>query len=576
MKRKREIRGLSLKVKILTITSMIMLGMCLAISGVFYNNMYAHTVKMMKQDALNITKAAALLIDGDKFEKLCISQDADSKFYREVREKLQALNVSIENGMLYTIADLGGGDYTYIIDGSDAYVELGYKQKKSDFAEEARLTFENGKAHTSEPYYVETFSKQYISAFAPILNSKEEVVGIIEYDYEGDELEQNIKALTYLIIGIASIAILLSIVINYIALTIFFKPISTLVERIEDLAKGNLGVIIDTRKSDEIGKINKALAQTVDTLRQIIEHVQQSSKQVTQTAEGILISSTNAAIAYEDLAQSTSEISSISNEQILETKNIKIILEQLSLDINNIFSKITRANELAGETIDNTRQGLSVVQKTQSKIVNIEESINEANEVIRQLAANMGKIQGIVTTISGIAEQTNLLALNAAIEAARAGESGRGFAVVADEVRKLAEGSNVAANEIVGIIGYINSQTTIISTAINQCVEDTKEGKDATDQVGMTFDVIKTYNVDTQNKIEEIKEVASSIVTCINGITGNMDKLDNVSQIIDSNTMNLAAVTEEQMATSEGFKSMAEILSSEAGNLKETIMKFKV
>lgn len=55
-----------------------------------------------------------------------------------------------------------------------------------------------------------------------------------------------------------------------------------------------------------------------------------------------------------------------------------------------------------------------------------------------------------------------------------------------------------------------------------------------------------------------------------------MSTLGNVSQTIDMNTMNLAAVTQEQMATSEEFKSMAEVLRQEAENLQTNIMKFKV
>ncbi|MDA3730217.1 methyl-accepting chemotaxis protein [Niameybacter massiliensis] len=572
----QKLKDLSLKTKIITITSVIILAICLIISSIFYSNMYHHTVNMMATDALNIAQSATLLIDGDEFEHLSLNQNPDSPFYTQVREKLQHLNLNIGNGMLYTLANLTTDNYTYIIDGSDAYVDLGYEQTKNDFSKETQLTFETGETHTSEPYYVDTFSKYYISAFAPIFNSNKEVVGVVEYDYEGDELTANTKKLTSTIIIVTTVLILLSIGINYIILTFFFKPMRSLVESIESLAEGNLLISIDASKSDEIGKINKALYQTVHALRHMVTGIQQSATQVSQTSESILVSSTNATIAYEDLAQSTSEISSISTQQLSETKNIKSILEQLNSNINTISSKINIAHQTANETITHTTQGLDAVQTTQSKMENIEEGINHTHAIIQNLSTNMVKIQGIVTTISGIAEQTNLLALNAAIEAARAGESGKGFAVVADEVRKLAENSNVSANEIVDIIGYINSLTSTLSTAISECVDHTKEGKDATTHVLNSFDVIKHSNLDNQHKIEEIKETAMSIVTSIGIITDNMSTLGNVSQTIDMNTMNLAAVTQEQMATSEEFKSMAEVLRQEAENLQTNIMKFKV
>lgn len=568
--------SLSMKSKIILITSLIIVLSSFSMGYIFYNNMYSHTVTQLQGDALNIAKSAVTVIDGDEFEKLSKSLNGSDKFYIDTRKKLQALNNSIGKGMLYTFVSNDSDNYTYVIDGSDANTEIGYKQPKADFSEEAKKAFDTGEAQVSEMYYVESLKNHYISAFVPILNSANKVVGVVEYDYRGSDLSERTHQLTVIIILVTLALVGISIIVSYIASKIMFKPMGELVKSINTIAEGDLTSPIDTSRKDEIGKINIALSKTVDSLRDMIEKIQVSSKKVTEAAQGILESSSDSSSASEELTISTNEISSISTEQATKTQNIKDVLDKLDSDIQNIFTQINHTNKIAYKTLEDTNNGTVVIKNTKNQIDNIEGSINNVNSVITELAQSINKIQGILTTISSIADQTNLLALNAAIEAARAGEDGKGFAVVADEVRKLAVESNAAASEVVDIIGFMNEQTNNVLQAVSVSVNMTKEGKKYTDNVSDTFEVIKDSNADIESKIVEIKNSASEIVSNIGNINESMNEIDKVSKTIDTNAMNLAAVTEEQMASSEEFKAMSEFLNREAEVLNESISKFKV
>lgn len=567
--------SLSLKVKIILITSMIIMLSSSIMGWIFYNNTYLHTTKLLQEEALNIAKSANMIIDGNEFEKLSKSLNPKDPFYINTRNKLQKLNTSIGNGMLYAIVSNDSENYTYVVDGS-ATVEIGYEQKKSDFAKEVEMAFQTGKAYTSKPYYVETFKKYYISAFVPIVNASNKVVGVMEYDFEGKELSQKINELKMIILLSMVGIIVISIIINSIALKIMFRPINKLVEAINTIANGDLTLSIDTSRKDEIGNINIALSKTVASLRDMVEKIKVSCTKVTEASQGILISSSDTSKASEEVAISTNEISSISNEQVIQTQKVKDVLNKLDADIQNVFSQIKDTNKIAYKTLEDANNGTEVVKDTNKKIDQIEESIHNANLVVTDLTQNMSKIQGILTTISSIAEQTNLLALNAAIEAARAGENGRGFAVVADEVRKLAVESNTAASEIVAIITFMNEETNKVLQAITTSINRTREGKEYTDHVSNTFEIIKNSNVTIENKTVETENSASKIVSSIANINENMNEIEKVSKIIDSNTRNLASSTEEEMASAEELKVMSEVLNREAKILNGCISKFRI
>lgn len=83
--------------------------------------------------------------------------------------------------------------------------------------------------------------------------------------------------------------------------------------------------------------------------------------------------------------------------------------------------------QAAQELVDTFQGGHKLFKSTYEKIVHINQSIAD--------------IQEMAEVIAGIAEQTKMLSMNAAIEAAHAGDAGKGFAVVAEELGRLASAS---------------------------------------------------------------------------------------------------------------------------------------
>lgn len=56
----------------------------------------------------------------------------------------------------------------------------------------------------------------------------------------------------------------------------------------------------------------------------------------------------------------------------------------------------------------------------------------------------------------------------------------------------------------------------------------------------------------------------------------SVQSIEEVSSSIDTSTMSLLAITEEQFATSDEFKNMAKLLREQAKLLDDSISRFKV
>ena len=279
----------------------------------------------------------------------------------------------------------------------------------------------------------------------------------------------------------------------------------------------------------------------VDKINIISDSMENTSSEISgvveQVADGAIIQAQNTDNAVHSLNENIQEL-----RTIVENENgNKLELEEAMNKINNSYENVDSASK-------NIMNSLEKFNEVKVKGVRLEEKANDINS--------------IVSIVSGIAEQTNLLALNASIEAARAGEHGRGFAVVAESIRKLAEQSKEAVEEI--------------NSNLKQFVSEIKS---LVDNIGIQYNALanETNNLGVVRNIsfeanQSIQTVATSMIDTINKLNTEANSIANVYDSIES----LAAIAEENSASSEEVSANVTTYTNEIKKLIDNISDFKV
>jgi len=325
------------------------------------------------------------------------------------------------------------------------------------------------------------------------------------------------------------------------------EAIMRLLDEMGSLAEGDL-TVKTTVSEDITGAIADSVNYAIDELRSLVSTINETSEQVSSSAQETQTTARHLANAAEQQAQQITSATSAINQIVS------------SMDV--VSKDSAESADVAERSVKIASRGAEVVRETISGMDSIRDQIQETSKRIKRLGESSQEIGSIVELINDIAEQTNILALNAAIQAASAGEAGRGFAVVADEVQRLAERSTSATKRIETLVQTIQSDTNEAVNSMEQTTAEVVAGARLAEDAGSALGDIERVSHDLSALIQNISTAAREQSAAATDISVSM----NAIQEITSQTSQGASQTADSIGT----------LAQLASDLRRSVAHFKL
>jgi twitching motility protein PilJ len=319
-----------------------------------------------------------------------------------------------------------------------------------------------------------------------------------------------------------------------------------LLEEVDPINEGDLTVRARVTE-DDIGTIADAYNATVTNLREIVEKVQSTSTQVSDTTK--------------DSARS---IQILSKEALHQAEKISQALDQvkqMAQSARLVAANAEKAATVVQQANQTVQEGDQAMNRTVRGINTIRETVAEARQKVKYLGESSQQITNVVKLINSFASQTKLVAFNASMEANRAGEAGRGFSVVADEVRSLAQQSAEATNEIEKLVTRIQAETNEVIAAMETGTEQVVHGTNLVEETRQSLNKVTAASGEISKLVSAISQATVKQSVTSDSVTQTMGEVAEIANRTYREADRVTTLFQE-------LEHVAEELKQDAGRFK--------
>jgi methyl-accepting chemotaxis protein len=435
-------------------------------------------------------------------------------------------------------------------------------------------------------------------AIVPIVGEKG-VIGTLALGLSRRQLEADVLQSRIIAIVVGLCVVLLGVSLMWYVIMYLTKPLHTLAEAADRVAKGDMNISVDGSANDEIGTLANGFNTMVQAIQAMTRNLEQEKEMLSQSVREILVqmarfadgdltahlpsnaSNPDIAKLFEGFNETVENMRHLVSQVVEVVEQTVYISTHLSSNTEEMSSAVNMYNHQTGQIATEIRsmtdqmhsnaenanaavrlahQSREFAQRGNSDMDNLMQALGENNAASRNIIK-------IIKVIDEIAFQTNLLALNAAVEAARAGRHGKGFAVVAEEVRALAGRSAKAARET----------NMLIETAVSKAEHGITIARQTNNSLGdiqasssKVSDIIGEIAVSASGAQLQSAHQASSLLNGINTVSGQtLQSINHIKQA----TEQITALTDNLRVLVSQFTLDSSATELHSGNTFKTLRR---
>lgn len=348
---------------------------------------------------------------------------------------------------------------------------------------------------------------------------------------------RSLAIVVVLVLAILAASVLLIRRYNYAMTHALRKAINA----VHDVAGGRLDTPIAETilvRDDEIGVLGNSIAELRDVLKQLVDHMGETTQSLRAEANRLEEVSAETQQGVDVMRQASAAISEGAAQQAKDTESASESIEVMGGLITQTNGEAQQLGKQADEMRGASGEAGTAIDALKGVSDRVSEVVQDVEQMMTQTNESAGQIREASDLISGIADQTSLLSLNASIEAARAGAAGRGFAVVAEEIRKLADQSDEASRRIRETIENLLSDFAGVVRSMQQMRE--------------VIDQQNSHIRSTETTVKDVVDGLGRTAQGIGTILGEMERLEAARGDVDGVIASLAAVAKENARGIEG------------------------